>query len=56
VTMAEALELIAARAGKTKPSRARSTKKTTTQAAADTRPKAKPKRTKKVAEPEPVDG
>jgi DNA topoisomerase-1 len=62
VTMAEALELIAARAGKTKPSRARSNKKTTTKAKADgdAKPpkaaKAKPKRTKKVAEPEPVDG
>jgi len=56
VTMAEALELIAARAGKAKPSRTRSTKKTTTKAAGDTKPKARPKRTKKVAEPEPVDG
>ena len=66
VTVAQALELIAARAGKTKPSRARS-KKTTTKAEGETKPaaskaapkvgKPKPKRTsKKVAEPEPVDG
>jgi DNA topoisomerase-1 len=60
VTVAEALELIAARAGKAKPSRGRATKKTTAKAEGDAKPpkatKPKSKRTKKVAEPEPVDG
>jgi DNA topoisomerase-1 len=57
VTVAQALELIAARAGK-KPSRERAKKAASTKTAAEgaTKPKAKPKSRKKAAAPEPVDG
>ncbi|HVY21495.1 MAG TPA: type I DNA topoisomerase [Bauldia sp.] len=57
VTVAQALELIAARAGK-KPTRGRAKKAAPAKSEAEgaTKPKAKPKSRKKAAAPEPVDG
>ena len=57
VTVAQALELIAARAGK-KPSRGRAKKAAPAKSKAEgeTKPKAKPKSKKKPAAAEPVEG